>query len=99
MGGIDMEPFSVEEYRKNRSRKVVTRDGRNAEIICIYDDFDTLTIGLVIRRTICIGYSTRVIAMIEDKHTNTKHSYTYPANGSFLGCLSCPTDRDLFFAD
>lgn len=94
-----MEPFSVEEYRKNRSRKVVTRDSRNVEIIGIYNDFDTLTIGLVIQKPICIGYSTRVIAIIEDKQTNTKHSCTYPANGSFLGCPSCPTDRDLFFAD
>lgn len=90
-----MTPFSVEEYRKNPSRKVVTRDGRNAEIIGIYNDFDTLTIGLVIRRTICIGYSARVIAMIEDKQTNTKHSCTYMSNGSFAGC---PTNRDLFFA-
>lgn len=94
-----MEPFSVEEYRKNRSRKVVTRDSRNVEIIGIYSDVDTLTIGLVIQKTICIGYSTRVIAIIEDKQTNAKHSCTYPANGSFLGCPSCPTDRDLFFAD
>ena len=29
-----MEQFSLEEYLKNPSRKVVTRDGRNARIIC-----------------------------------------------------------------
>ena len=29
-----MEKFSLDEYLKNPSRKVVTRDGRNARIIC-----------------------------------------------------------------
>ena len=30
-----MKQFNVEEYRKNPSRKVVTRDGRNVTIHCI----------------------------------------------------------------
>ena len=29
-----MKPFSLEEYLKNPSQKVVTRDGRNVRIIC-----------------------------------------------------------------
>ena len=29
-----MKPFSLEEYIKNPSKKVVTRDGLNARIIC-----------------------------------------------------------------
>lgn len=29
-----MKPFSIEEYLKNPSRKVVTRDGRKVRIIC-----------------------------------------------------------------
>ena len=29
-----MKPFSLEEYLKNPSRKIVTRDGRNARIVC-----------------------------------------------------------------
>ena len=29
-----MKPFNLEEYRKNPSRKVVTRDGRNVTIHC-----------------------------------------------------------------
>ena len=29
-----MKQFNLEEYLKNPSRKVVTRDGRNARIIC-----------------------------------------------------------------
>ena len=34
MGGIIMKPFSLEEYIKNPSKKVVTKDGLNARIIC-----------------------------------------------------------------
>ena len=29
-----MKPFSLEEYLKNPSKKVVTRDGRNVKIYC-----------------------------------------------------------------
>ena len=29
-----MKPFNLKEYLKNPERKVVTRDGRNARIIC-----------------------------------------------------------------
>ena len=29
-----MKQFNLEEYLKNPSRKVVTRDGRNVRIIC-----------------------------------------------------------------
>lgn len=29
-----MKPFSLEEYLKNPSRKVVTRDNRNVRIVC-----------------------------------------------------------------
>lgn len=29
-----MKPFSLEEYLKNPSRKVVTKDGRNVRIVC-----------------------------------------------------------------
>lgn len=34
MGGIIMKQFNLDEYLKNPSRKVVTRDGLNARIIC-----------------------------------------------------------------
>ena len=33
MKGI-MKPFTLEEYRNNPKRKIVTRDGRTAKIIC-----------------------------------------------------------------
>ena len=34
MGRIVMKPFSLKEYLKNPSRKVITRDGRNVKIHC-----------------------------------------------------------------
>ena len=30
-----MKPFNLKEYLKNPSRKVVTREGRNARILCV----------------------------------------------------------------
>lgn len=33
-GGIDMKQFNLTEYLNNPSRKVVTRDGRKARVIC-----------------------------------------------------------------
>ena len=34
MGGIDVKQFNLDEYLENPSKKVVTRDGKNARIIC-----------------------------------------------------------------
>ncbi len=34
MGGIIMKRFNLEEYLKNPSKKVVTRDGGNVRIVC-----------------------------------------------------------------
>ena len=42
-----MKPFSLEEYLKNPSRKVVTRDGRNARIICTDAKGNCPVVGLV----------------------------------------------------
>ena len=35
MGGLIMKPFNVEEYLKNPSKKVVTREGRSVRILCV----------------------------------------------------------------
>ena len=34
MGGINMKQFNLQEYLKNPTKKVITRDGRSARIIC-----------------------------------------------------------------
>ena len=42
-----MELFSLEEYLKNPSRKVITRDGRNVRIICTDAKSDYPIIALI----------------------------------------------------
>lgn len=42
-----MKQFNLEEYLKNPSRKVVTRDGRNARIICTDAKGDFPIIALI----------------------------------------------------
>ena len=34
VGGIVMKPFSLEEYRKDPSKKIVTRNGKPVKILC-----------------------------------------------------------------
>lgn len=41
-----MEEFNLEEYLKNPSKKVITRDGRNVRIICTdFDNHDFPVVG------------------------------------------------------
>ena len=47
MGGIIMKRFSLEEYLKNPSKKVITRDSRNVRIICTDAKSDYPIIALV----------------------------------------------------
>ena len=42
-----MKQFSLEEFKKNQNRKVVTRDGRNVRIICTDAKGDYPVIGLI----------------------------------------------------
>ena len=44
-GGIDMKQFNLEEYLKNPSRKVVTRDGNPVRIICT--DHDNISYPII----------------------------------------------------
>lgn len=50
MGGIIMKQFSLEEYHKNPSRKIVTRDGRKVRIKCTDRRSAYPIIGLVTTR-------------------------------------------------
>lgn len=57
-----MKPFNLEEYLANPSRKVVTRDGQNARIICTdRKDSDAPIVALVGFRSaegeICLYYT------------------------------------------
>ena len=40
MGGINMEEFNLEEYLANPSRKIVTREGKPARIVCTDAKFE-----------------------------------------------------------
>ena len=55
-----MEQFSLEKYLENPNRKVVTRAGRSARIIC----------------TNRLGENYPVIALVNNKDSERCHSYT-----------------------
>lgn len=77
-----MKPFNLEEYLKNPERKVVTRDGRKARIICT----DRKSHG---------GYYPIIALVKTDKGEEIVNSYTIDGNwygGGFKNKL------DLFFA-
>lgn len=47
-----MKPFSLEEYLKNPSKKVITRDGKSARIICTDRvNFDIPVMALVMAKS------------------------------------------------
>ena len=77
-----MKPFNLEEYLKNPSKKIITRDGRNARIICTDRDCACPIVALIKK------YDPTVDIVEE--------IYTYPKSGMFMDGV--PSDDDLFFA-
>lgn len=65
-----MEPFNLEEYLKNPDRKVVTRDGRNARIIC------TDAKGM---------YPIVALVASKEGTLEVEHSFLYYADGRIVG--------------
>ena len=63
-----MEKFNLEKYLANPSRKVVTRDGRNAKIIST--DMN------------CENYPIVALVQISDNYIN-EEVYTYTKDGEF----------------
>lgn len=55
-----MKHFSLEEYQKNPSRKIITRDCRNARILC----------------TDRISYDYPVVALVQENGNERMYSYT-----------------------
>lgn len=55
-----MKPFSLEEYLKNPTKKVITRDGRSARIIC----------------TNRLDETYPVIALVKDEYTEKCYGYS-----------------------
>ena len=62
-----MEQFNLEKYLKNPSRKVITRDGRNARIIC----------------TDKKGFEYPIVALIENKLEGLEGVLNYTKDGEY----------------
>lgn len=78
-----MKPFNLKEYLEDPSRKVVTRDGRDARIICT----DRLT-GV---------YPVVALWIDEDLNGNPYEKIdSYTINGKYDAVLE--NEQDLFFA-
>lgn len=77
-----MEQFSLEKYLDNPSRKVVTRNGRNARIICTD------------RKNHSVGYP--IVALVENDEDNESIE-SYTTDGNWWG-KGLKGNFDLFFA-
>lgn len=71
-----MEQFSLEKYLANPSRKVVTRDGRNARIIC----------------TDKKGFEYPIVALIENKLEGFEGVLYYTKDGEYTANKSSDKD-------
>ena len=79
-----MKPFNLKEYLENPSRKVVTRDGKPARIICIDAKREHFGEG-----------PHPVVALVEEKK-NQETIYCYGSDGIFREGYKY--GHDLFFA-
>lgn len=79
-----MKPFNLDEYLKNPNKKIVTRDKRNARIICT-------------NKKSMQGYT--VVALIDnsdDSSKDTEAAAIYTSKGRFD--VNYANKNDLFFA-
>ena len=81
-----MKSFNLEEYLKNPSRKVVTRDGRSARIICT-----DAKVALVKEE-----YPIAALVEIVKKDKDGEFILSYLKDGRFAKDIT--SDLDLFFA-
>ena len=77
-----MKAFSLEEYLKNPSRRVVTRDGREVRIRCTD------------RRG---GKGQPIVALVGTPDMDEEYVGTYREDGRW-STSGCASDLDLFFA-
>ena len=78
-----MKPFSLEEYIKNPSRKIVTRDGKKVIQLNLYTDAEN---------------KFPIVAIVEDDNNRkTARTYTYTKDGAYYGD-KVEHLADLFFA-
>ena len=72
-----MKPFSLEEYLKNPYRKIITRDGKSARIICTDRVCKTHTI---------------LALLFEDEDRDREEVYQYTSKGEYYPNASSPHD-------
>lgn len=79
-----MKQFNLEEYLSNPNRKIITRDGRNARIICT-------------DAKVAYGEGEfPIIALIQKGEKYEELPDAFQKNGSYFQCKT--DDKDLFFA-
>ena len=97
-----MKQFSLEEYLKNPSRKIVTRDGRNARIMCTDKKGFNSILALVTRHDsitediylytkngeISEGISTNSdLFFAQEKHEGWVNLYRGALDVTYAGCV------------
>ena len=78
-----MKQFSLEEYRKNPDRKIVTRNGGEVRILCT-------------DRKSAIGLPP-ILALVKNGEGN-EELFGFCTNGEYLCGGSSENNKDLFFA-
>lgn len=78
-----MKQFDLQEYLKNPGRKIVTREGRAARILCTDRNYDNYPVVALVQVQLCQGQ------LRED-------TYCYTKDGLYLD--HSETSKDLFFA-
>lgn len=79
-----MKEFNLDEYLKNPSQKVVTRDGRAVRIICTDAKGDEPIVALVYNNN----------RKEENVYTYNKDGYFYKNNDSCLDLFFAPVKRE-----
>ena len=79
-----MKPFNLEEYLKNPSQKVITRDGREVRIVCTDAKGDEPIIALIYNKN----------RDEENVYTYNREGIFYKDNDSCLDLFFAPTKRE-----
>lgn len=102
-----MKPFNLEEYLKNPSRKVVTRDGRNVRIVCTdkkgrypvvalveYDDNSERVFGFSIDGICFIGLTdNKDLFFATEKREGWVNLYRGNLDYIYAGCVYTSKDE------
>ena len=93
-----MKPFNLEEYRKNPSRKVVTRDGRNVTIHCTNFRGNFPIIAEIEGLNYSTGFTEDGVHMYWNciKETDYDLFFAPEKHEGWINIYSNPTARDIY---